>query len=142
MDSARSISDNSHREGVLDPAGAAKDMYWSSDSGYIFFNMEGSLPPDPSPITYSYHIGGFGGLTTPVLNNIKTITLDLSVRGVPKVKAGREPNIHLMVDILKVFSGANQINIASRPVVQFEEYSRIIAGNYEDMFRHDHTENE
>lgn len=43
VDSAKSVADVSKRTGVLDPASYGTDnMYWSWNSGYIFFKMEGN----------------------------------------------------------------------------------------------------
>ena len=147
VDSVRNTLDASKRTGDLDVTGAAADMYWTWNSGYIFYKLEGTSPQVPSMggmggNSFYYHIGLFGGKTTPTINNIKTITLDLTARGTPKVKAGKETNIHLMVDVLKMFSGANTVNIAAHPMVMTDAYSASIAANFTSgMFRHDHTEN-
>jgi hypothetical protein len=146
VDSLRSTMDISKRTGVLDPAaGMENGMYWGWNSGYIFFKMEGTsdvAPVDPSgQHKFRYHIGGFGGYNAPTLNNIKTITVDLTEAGVAKVRSGAESNIHLMVDIMKLFNGRTNISIAANPTVMFSDYSMHIANNYVHMFRHDHTEN-
>ena len=140
VDSVRSTLDISQRTGVLDPATTASGMYWDQNSGYIFFNMEGVSTASATG-TFMYHVGGYGGATSATINNIKTITLDLTARGTPKVKTGKETNIHLMVDVLKVFTGSNNISIAANPSVMFEPFSAGIANNYSNMIRHDHTEN-
>jgi len=146
VDSLRSTMDISKRTGVLNPSGGMDDgMYWGWNSGYIFFKMEGTsavAPVDPSGQNkFRYHIGGFGGYNAPTLNNIRTITVDLTAGGVAKVRTGREPNIHLMVDILKMFNGSTTVSIAANPTVMFGDFSAKIAGNYVNMFSHDHTEN-
>lgn len=140
VDSLRSTKDISERTGVLDPTAAGGDMYWGWNSGYIFFKIEGTSSASMMG-DFMYHIGGFGGYTSPTINNIKTITLDLTARGIPQVKQGKETNIHLMVDILKVFNGSPNLSIAANPMVMFDPYSTNIANNYTAMFRHDHTEN-
>lgn len=140
VDSLRNTKDISERTGVLDPAGAAAGMYWSWNSGYIFFKLEGASPASAMG-DYMYHIGGFGGYSSPTINNIKTVNIDLSARGVPKVKTGRSANVHLFVDVLKMFNGSTNISIASNPMVMFNSFSTTIANNYVAMFRHDHTEN-
>lgn len=142
VDSLRNTMDISERTGVLDPTGAGADMYWGWNSGYIFFKMEGNSAASSMGGEYMYHIGGFGGYSSATINNIKTITLDLTQRGVPQVKTGREANIHLMIDVTKMFSGVNTISIAANPMVMFDSYSTSIADNFQGMFRHDHTENE
>ncbi len=124
------------RTGVLNPTSGG-DMYWGSDSGYIFLNMEGASTASANG-EFMYHIGGYSSST---INNIKTVNLDLTARGVPQVKASKETNIHLLVDILKLFDGSTKLSIAEHPTVIFDAYSTIIANNYTAMFRHDHTEN-
>ncbi len=138
--------DVSRRTGALDPSGNMEDgMYWGWNSGYIFFKMEGissAAPVDPSGQNkYRFHIGGFGGYSAPTVNNIRTVTLDLSQAGVAQVRKGRKSNIHLMVDIAKVMNGTTQVSIAENPTVMFSEFSLLISANYMQMFRHDHTEN-
>ncbi len=140
VDSLRSTMDISQRTGVLDPTLDGGDMYWGWNSGYIFMKMEGSSSASAMG-DYMYHIGGFGGYSSPTLNNIRKITLDLTARGVPKVKSGKLTNIHLFADLLKLFNGSATVSIATNPMVMFDLYSANIAGNYMSMFKHDHTEN-
>lgn len=142
VDSLRNTKDISERTGALDPAGAANGMYWGWNSGYIFFKIEGTSPASAEDgHMFMYHIGGFGGYSSPTINNIKTITLDLTAGGTPKVHSGKETNIHLMADISKLFDNAGHISIAATPAVMFDPYSTSISANYAGMFRHDHTEN-
>ncbi|MEO8768467.1 MAG: MbnP family protein [Ferruginibacter sp.] len=139
VDSLRSTLDISQRTGVLDTS-IITDMHWDQNSGYIFFNMEGNAVAS-STGNFMYHIGGYGGAVSATINNIKTITLDLTARGTPKVKSGKETNIHLMVDVLKVFTGSANVSIAANSTVMFDLFSASIANNYSSMIRHDHTEN-
>ena len=146
VDSLRSTMDISKRTGVLDPSAGHDDgMYWGWNSGYIFFKMEGlspSAPVDPTGQNkFRYHIGGFGGYSAPTLNNIKVINIDLRNSGTAMARKGRTANIHLLVDILKVFNGPTTLSIASNSTVMFSDFSVKIANNYVDMFYHDHTEN-
>lgn len=137
VDSLRSVSDVSKRVGVLDPSG---DMYWKWNSGYIFFKMEGeSTASTEKDKKYRYHIGGFGGYDTKTINNIKTIDLDLTAGGIAKVRKDKGSQVHLMVDLLKVFNGSTPFSIAANSTVMFNDFSKAIANNYTDMFRHDHT---
>jgi hypothetical protein len=146
VDSLRSTMDITKRTGVLDPSGGMEDgMYWGWNSGYIFVKFEGispSAPVDPSgQRKFRYHIGGFGGYSAPTINNIKKITIDLSASGIARPRAGRNANIHLMVDLLKIFNNSNNLSIATNPTVMFSDFSTHIANNYTAMFYHDHTEN-
>ncbi len=143
VDSLRSTMNMSKRTGILDPVTGANGMYWGSDSGYIFFNAEGtsSASPEPGNI-FTYHIGGYGGNTIPVINNLKTITLDLSAHGIAEVRTGTKSNIHLFVDISNIFDNRGQpVSIAQHPIVGYSEFSTNIAYNYSSMFHHNHTEN-
>jgi hypothetical protein len=153
VDSLRSTMDLTKRTGVLDPAaGGGHDgggMYWGWNSGYIFFKFEGNssvisddVKGDPTgKKQFKYHIGGFGGYSAPTINNIKTITIDLTKAGIAKVRKDRQSNVHLFVDIMKVFNGTNNFSIVAHPNVMFSEYSVNIAKNLSEMFDHDHTEN-
>ncbi|MFT3705654.1 MAG: hypothetical protein QM802_25015 [Agriterribacter sp.] len=142
VDSLRNTKDISERTGALDPAGEANGMYWGWNSGYIFLQLEGtSTASAEDGHVFMYHIGGFGGYSSPTINNIKTVTLDLTPGGTPKVHSGKETNIHLMVDIAKLFDAVNHISITATPAVMFDAYSTSISANYATMFRHDHTEN-
>lgn len=142
VDSLRNTADISQRTGVLDPAGTAADMYWGWNSGYIFFKIEGtSTAITTGGGVFMYHIGGFGGYSSATANNTRTVTLDLTVRGTPKVKAGKETNIHLMVDVLKALNGSTNMSFATTPMIHSIAPGVPVANNYTDMFRHDHTEN-
>jgi len=152
VDSLRSTMGIDKRTGVLDPAAGGHDsggMYWGWNAGYIFFRFEGNSPVisddtngDPTgKKQFKYHIGGFGGYSAPTINNIKTITVDLTKAGIAKVRKDRQSNVHLFVDVMKVFNGKNSFRIAEHPNVMFSNYSLNIASNLAEMFRHDHTEN-
>lgn len=143
VDSLRNTMDIAQRTGVLDPTAAGGDMYWSWNSGYIFFKMEGTSPASTQTDNiFQYHIGGFGGYSSPTINNIKTVTINLRDRGVAQVKATKETNIHLTVDVMKIFNGAIPLSIATNSTVMAaNQTSANIANNYATMFSHDHTEN-
>lgn len=153
VDSLRSTMGIDKRTGVLDPAaGGGHDtggMYWGWNSGYIFFKFEGNSSVisddtngDPTgKKQFKYHIGGFGGYSAPTINNIKVITVDLNAAGIAKVRRGRQCNVHLFTDVMKVFNGTKSFKIAEHPNVMFSDYSVNIAANLAEMFKHDHTEN-
>jgi hypothetical protein len=142
VDSLRNTMDISKRTGVLDPATTAADMYWGWNSGYIFLKLEGTSPViSDMGSAFMYHVGGFGGYSTPTPNNIKTITLDLTARGTPKVKLGKETNVHLFVDVLKVLNGTTNMSFATTAMIHSALAAVPLANNYTQMFKHDHTEN-
>ncbi|GAB3923949.1 MbnP family protein [Mucilaginibacter myungsuensis] len=150
VDSLRSTMDISKRTGALDPSGTMDDgMYWGWNSGYIFFKLEGNsdvisndVNGDPTgKKQFKYHIGGFGGYSAPTINNIHTVTIDLTAGGIAKVRKDRQANVHLLVDLMKVFNGSNSFSIAAHPNVMFSEFSTKISANLKELFKHDHTEN-
>ncbi len=138
VDSLRSTMELSERTGVLVPTIA---NYMNENNGYIFFSLEGDSPDAPQD-RYDFEIGGYGGKTSPTINNIKEITLDLSDRGIAKIREGHESVIHMLVDISKVFTGTQNISLASNSIVLFDPFSVNIANNYALMFTHDHTHND
>jgi hypothetical protein len=134
VDSLRCTSKIDKRKGVLDLS--ATDMYWGWNSGYIFLKMEGISPAAPEdPIglhKFRYHIGGFGGYKTATLNNIKNINLGLKDN--PQINANSTTTIKINADILKLFSGKQQVSIAAHPSIMFDTFSSTVANNYASMF--------
>ena len=153
VDSLRNTMPVEDRTGVLsfDPSHGHEGggMYWGWNSGYIFFKFEGTCDlisddqqGDPTGNKqFKYHIGGFGGYSAPTLNNVKEITMDLNRGGIAQVREGLRSNVHLFVDVMKVFDGQHSFSIPQHPNVMFSDYSVNIANNFLEMFSHDHTEN-
>jgi hypothetical protein len=147
VDSLRSTKPIAERPGVLDPANYGPDdkMYWSWNAGYIFYKMEGNSPAAPVDPTgnrrFRFHIGLFGGMTSPTINNIKVKTFDLTANGTAKVKTGRKPVVHFVHDILKTMGGTTNVDLSVNHTVMVTPFSANIANNYEKAFMHDHTHN-
>lgn len=140
VDSLRNTMDISRRTGVLDPT--TTGMYWGWNSGYIHLMLEGTSPASTQTgNVFQYHIGLFGGMTSPTINNTRRVTLDLTARGTANVKKGKDTDVHLMADILKLFGGSSNLSIAAVSAVHGEANSAPIANNYAAMFTHDHTHN-
>ncbi|HUQ67277.1 MAG TPA: MbnP family protein [Flavitalea sp.] len=137
VDSLRNTMDISKRTGVLAPT---LNNYFNENNGYIFFNMEGTSPQAPGG-TYKFHIGGYGGKTSATINNIKKISIDLSARGMVKIREGNESVIHMLVDVTRVFTGTTNVSLATNNIVEFHPFSVNIANNYALMYTHDHTHN-
>lgn len=137
VDSLRSTMDLSKRTGVLAPT---VNNYFNENNGYIFFSLEGTSPDAPDN-RYQFQTGGYGGKTSTTFNNIKAITLDLSPKGISKIREGNESVIHIIADIAKVFTGTQNISLATNNIILFEPFSVNIANNYALMFTHDHTHN-
>lgn len=142
VDSLSSTSPIESRTGALDMGGLGKDMYWDWNSGYIFFKMEGESPAITEvEQNFRFHIGGFGGYSKQTINNIKKATISLGSTPAT-VRAEIKPEVHLVADIMKVFSGAKTISLAVNASYMFSANSVDIANNYVNMFSFDHVHNE
>lgn len=146
VDSLRNTMAPSERTGVLDVAAytGEENMYWAWNSGYIFVKTEGISPQAPvgtdGQRKFRYHVGGYGGYSSATINNIKSKSLSFG-REVAKVRKDATPEVHLKVDILKLFNGSPNISIAANPSVHFAPFSVNIANNYVNMFEFDHVHN-
>lgn len=147
VDSARNTMGIDERTGVLDPTGDDEHgMYWSWNSGYIFFKFEGISPEAPLDATnqnkFRFHIGGYGGYNSPTLNNTRMVSIDLEPAGFARVRKDRVSNIHLMVDVNKALGGPNIIAFSEvATLMAINAISEKVANNFASMFYHDHTEN-
>lgn len=148
VDSLKSTRPVSERTGVLDPTGAAQGMYWTWNSGYIFVKMEGESPQAPLDTNSNnnrirYHIGGFGGYSSPAPNNLRRVTLSFNgTEAEVRNDKPKAPNVHIEADVLKMFSGGAQISFAASPTVMGGPVASSIADNYRSMFRVDHVHND
>ncbi|MDW8295554.1 MAG: hypothetical protein RMJ97_01600 [Raineya sp.] len=139
VDSLRNTKPTSERTGVLDISGAAQGMYWSWNSGYIFVKFEGNSPQSAATDKkFRYHIGGFGGYSSPTINCIRKVTLSFGNDRL-KVRQGKTPSLHLIADFLKFFNGNYQLKIANNHTVMFNPLGVQIANNYQNMFSYDHV---
>ena len=87
VDSTKSTADIEERTGVLDPI-ENDDMYWTWNSGYIFFKLEGRSPQAPEvngQQLFRYHIGGFGGYDGETFNNLRRLVINSSLIKYPLV---------------------------------------------------------
>lgn len=143
VDSLKSASDISQRTGALDPAADAQGMYWMWNSGYIFVKVEGTSPASTQEGNqFFYHIGGFGGYSSPTINNIKNISLTSSMNEKASVSKDSHPEVHIYADVLEVFKTPNVLSVAEHSNVMFAPFSTSIAANYADMFKIDHIHND
>jgi hypothetical protein len=121
-------------------------MYWAWNSGYIFMKVEGTSPQAPLDAmtgekTLQYHTGLFGGMTSPTLNNLKTVEIH-SHDVAAKVRRDKEgPQFHVYADILEMFTSPTNISVAVNPTSHAGAFSKVVANNYADMFSLDHVHN-
>lgn len=144
VDSLRNTMSLDKRTGALDPGGEAAGMYWTWNSGYIFVKMEGKFVDTTAvPQMFLYHIGGYGGMNTPMMNNIKNFTLNFgSDKAEVRAAHGDEgPQVHLYVDASKMINGPTNIDFKTYPMVMLTPFAVNIANNYSYMITVDHVHN-
>jgi hypothetical protein len=125
VDSIKNVS--GAQSGALDPS---RGMFWTWNSGYVMFKLEGSSPVS-SIFNHriEYHIGGFEG----PMNVVQLITIPLPAHF--KLDAGRSSEIIIMADLNKLWQGANDLKIAETAVTMAPGVlSKKIADNYNRMF--------
>lgn len=143
VDSLRSTQDLSKRTGVLSPDYlSGHGMYWSWNSGYIFMKLEGFSPAAPDSLgkSFFYHIGGFGGYSSKTINNIRNISLSFPESAT--VRTTITPDVHMLVDVLKVWNGVKPFKIAEIPGYMWGPASVDISNNYKDMIMVHHVHND
>jgi hypothetical protein len=147
VDSVRCTSSIDKRTGVLDVGdeNTGKGMYWTWNSGYIHFRVEGTSPQSSHELegkkVFFYHVGGFGGFDSPTVNNIRTTTLNIGNEKA-KVRRNKTSAIHIKADVLKVFNGDVNISFAANPFSHFTAWSSHLADHYVKMFSVEHVHNE
>lgn len=141
VDSLKSVSDLSQRTGVLDPASYGGDnMYWSWNSGYIFFKIEGTSPASSDPSkAFMYHVGGYGGYSGKTPNNLRVITADFGT-GIATVRRDVAATVHIITDIARVFSAG--LKISSVSMIHSPGAAKPVADGYVSMFKVDHIHND
>lgn len=142
IDSLRSTMDVSQRTGALDPAGAGADMYWSWNSGYIFFRIDATSPQSTEAGNLCFfHVGGYGGYSTATTNNIRNVSI--STTEAAEVREGKNPEVHVYTDILQAFTSPNNYSIATYGAAfHMPSAATKMADNYVDMFSINHVHND
>jgi hypothetical protein len=136
VDSARNKS--GAQTGGLDPAGEAADMYWSWNTGYIMFKIEGTSPQSGNVNKgLEYHIGGFGGVNKTQRN----INLGFG-SPLATVAQDKTPKLYFNSKITEFFKTPTTINVANYySVVSTGSNAKMFADNYADMIVFDHLSN-
>lgn len=108
------------QSGALDPMNG---MFWSWNTGYIFFKLEGRSKFSSAPGKFlEYHIGGF----KEPINCIRTISLPIEV-----CESGE---LFVIADISRFLSYPTPISFEELPVVMDVLNAETIADNYQQMF--------
>jgi hypothetical protein len=143
VDSLKNCAPASERTGAIDPA--TSGMYWAWNSGYIFLKIEGSSPailgnPGATSDKFAYHIGLFGGYSSPTVNNVKQIALSGNGE-TAKVSSNITPKIQITAEILEIFKTPNTMSFATTPTIHLSPTSKQVADNYIDMFKIKYIQN-
>jgi hypothetical protein len=104
VDSIRNCS--GAQDGALDPM---NDMFWTWNTGYVMFKLEGSSEASPVKQRIEHHVGGyrFG-------NNVATeVILNFSET---KIKENEPAHIIVEMNLDKYWDSKNKISIAALPV--------------------------
>ncbi len=113
--------------GALDPA---NDMFWTWNSGYVMFKMEGSSPASNLVNhKFEFHVGGFSGK----YNVLKNILLPF-----PQTRFLSNSTTEIIVeaDIDKIWKDPHDIKISERPnIMSPGKFGAMMSDNYAKMFR-------
>lgn len=126
VDSARNVS--GAQKGALDPN---NNMFWTWNSGYIYTKLEGTSPQAPKATGATegglvFHIGGFKSPN----NTIRTVSPAFPSGTTLLVRAGHAPEIHLNVDVMKMFVGTTNVRFSTLSNTMGGANSVLVANNY------------
>ena len=114
---------------ALDPM---NDMFWTWNSGYVMFKLEGRSTASSADLNrIEHHVGGYKGT-----NNVATkINLDLTTSNFPEIKAGSNTELVIETNIDNYWHGNTDIKISELPVcVITGEPAKKIAANFKNLF--------
>ena len=118
---------------ALDPVNG---MFWTWNTGYIFFKLEGksNVSKNPGGI-YEYHIGGYREPN----NTIRSVTIDLPATRTEGKTVHDIQEINIAADIAKMIDGAQPLDMAKYNSVTDYHNAAMIADRYRQMFSLDHV---
>ncbi|MEP7163565.1 MAG: MbnP family protein [Ferruginibacter sp.] len=127
VDSLRNC--NGAQTGALDPM---NDMFWTWNSGYVMFKMEGNSPASTSDLQrIEHHVGGYKGS-----NNVAT-KIHFNFTGtVPlEIIANSTTEILVETNLDNYWHGSTDIKISELPVCTIAgELAKKIALNFKNLF--------
>lgn len=127
VDSSRNCS--GAQTGALDPM---NDMFWTWNSGYVMFKLEGNSPTSTADLQrIEHHIGGYKGV-----NNVATkINFNFSNDKSLEIKADKTTEILIETNMDHYWHGKTDIKISELPVCTITgEPARKIALNFQNLF--------
>lgn len=131
VDSTRNVS--GAQTGALS---TANGMFWSWNSGYIFFKAEGECPQSGMG-NFTYHVGGFSGAN----NALRTVTIDFA-GAKAEVRKDAASQAHIAVDIAQAFNASPALVIATTDMIHMPGADAVaMSGRYQQMFEFEHIHN-
>jgi hypothetical protein len=124
VDSIRNCS--GAQSGALDPV---NDMFWTWNSGYVMFKLEGVSPASTADLQrIEHHIGGYKGT-----NNVATeISLDLKSL---EIKPGAVTELVIEANLDNYWHSTADIKISELPIcVITGDLAKKIASNFNKLF--------
>ncbi len=113
--------------GTLDPA---RGLFWTWDTGYIFFLFEGHSPQSGDENhALTWHVGGAG---------VAARTVFLQFPAPLEVTAEQGAEVHLYADLARLFDGAHRLRPEQLPTAMDPAASAQVADNSAGLFRIDH----
>ena len=116
------------QSGALDPL---NDMFWTWNSGYVMFKMEGRSDASKADLQrLEQHIGGYKG----EFKTVRKIFVPIDKRYFLNKKIGAD-KIVINVNLDKYWNGKNKIRINEQPMITtIGKAARDAADNFEGMF--------
>jgi hypothetical protein len=131
VDSTRNVS--GAQTGALS---TANGMFWSWNSGYIFFKAEGECP-QASGSMFTYHVGGFSGAD----NALRTVNIDFA-GAKAEVRKDAASQAHISVDVAQAFDASPALVIATNNMIHMPGADAVaMSSRYQNMFEFEHIHN-
>lgn len=127
VDSLRNCS--GAQTGALDPM---NDMFWTWNSGYVMFKLEGNSPASTADLQrIEHHIGGYKGA-----NNVATkINFNLSNDKPIEIKSNNSTEIIIETNLDNYWHGKTDLKISEVPLCMIAGDLAIkIASNFQNLF--------
>jgi hypothetical protein len=113
--------------GALDPLNG---MFWTWNSGYIFFKLEGYSAASTADLQrIEHHIGGYKDP-----NKVPAL-VSLSLQKPIIVKANQAAGVYVEVNLDKYWEGTSKLSIAEHPMIMVPgDLAKKAASNFAGMF--------
>ena len=117
------------QSGALDPL---NDMFWTWNSGYIFFKLEGTSPASGADLQrIEHHIGGYKGDQ----NVASAVQLTFPENELLTVAANKKTTVLIETNLDHYWNSRSEIRISAVPAIMTPgPLSKKIAANFSSLF--------